>query len=420
VLNNDTIVTEGWLGGLLDVLGAHPDAGIVGPVTNYASGPQVLPDATYGSVAEMERFAAARAAEHAEESVAARRLVGFCWAMRREVLESIGGFDERFGSGNCEDDDYCLRAAQHGWKTRIASGVFVHHAGSRTFRGEGIDYRASLERNFGIFRAKWGLDPAARADQPYPFERLAAGERRPFVPLPSLAGTHVATREGRWFEDAAIVPAPELPGRPPAPATGAASRHRLVVGVLGDGEPGPGPRDLLARHGHAGEPPRWRTTADVAERLRQGGRVLLLGPDVVVPEEALRELVAVATSDPRLAAVGPVAAAAPSTQRGGPPGARAAEADRIARKRRRRDAGRWDEVPHLGGFCLLLDAAACAAAGGLDESRPLADALLELFGKLRASGALVARARGAWVHHEHLDEIEGRGYDTRVEALAQR
>ena len=50
LLNNDTIVTEGWLGGLEDVLDAHPGAGIAGPVTNYASGPQVLFPHVYGAL----------------------------------------------------------------------------------------------------------------------------------------------------------------------------------------------------------------------------------------------------------------------------------------------------------------------------------------------------------------------------------
>jgi GT2 family glycosyltransferase len=42
LLNNDTIVMEGWLSGLLSVLDAYPRAGLVGPVTSYPSGPQML------------------------------------------------------------------------------------------------------------------------------------------------------------------------------------------------------------------------------------------------------------------------------------------------------------------------------------------------------------------------------------------
>src|SRR5262249_90394 len=89
LLNNDTVVAEGRLGGLHDVLDAHPGAGLVGPMTNKASGPQVLLDPSYRTVAEMEEFAARLSREHEGASEAARRIVGFCWLMRREVLEAI-------------------------------------------------------------------------------------------------------------------------------------------------------------------------------------------------------------------------------------------------------------------------------------------------------------------------------------------
>jgi hypothetical protein len=80
------------------------------------------------------------------------------------------------------------------------------------------------------------------------------------------------------------------------------------------------------------------------------------------------------------------------------------------------------DVPHLGGFCLLLDAAAVMRAGGLDPSLPIEDALRQLFARLREGGDRVACARGAWVHHLTLDATEGRDYDGHrvAEAAAAR
>jgi GT2 family glycosyltransferase len=398
LLNNDTVVTEGWLGGLMAVLEEHPSVGLVGPVTNHVSGPQVIEGVTYRTLPEMERFAREHGCAHRGESEPARRLVGFCLLVRREVIDAIGGLDERFGNGNCEDDDWCLRAYQAGWEARIAHGVFVHHTGGRTFAGEGIDYAESLRENFERFKVKWGMHPGARAENGYPFLELARGPRQPSIPLPAIAGRHEATIGGRWIED---------PARS-EPATGQA---RLRVGVLPGGEPDASVRELFARYGHQGPLPVVATSATLATWLDAPGLVLLLGPDVAVSAGALEELTSVCSANPRLAAVGPVAGVAPGPQQTASGAITRREAPRFAEKRRRRYRGRWHEVPYLGGFCLLLRSEKTQAVGGIDATLPLADALFDLFARLRGAGHPLAVAAGSWVHHRSLGEEEGAGYD---------
>jgi GT2 family glycosyltransferase len=200
LLNNDTAVTEGWLAGLMSVLDDHPGVGLVGPMTNHASGPQVAPGVSYRSLPEMEAFAREWAAANAGRSDEARRLVGFCLLARRRVIDDVGGLDERFVLGNCEDDDFCLRAFQAGWRARIARDVFVHHTGGRTFAADGVDYARCLAENFDRFKEKWGMDPAARPENGYPFLELAAGPRRPRIELPVLP-LHLAELGGRWLRD---------------------------------------------------------------------------------------------------------------------------------------------------------------------------------------------------------------------------
>lgn len=406
LLNNDTVVTDGWLGGLMSVLEQHPSAGLVGPVTNHASGPQVI-DVPYRTLPEMERFAREHAGAHEGESEPARRLVGFCLLLRREVVDAVGGFDERFGRGNCEDDDWCLRAHQAGWEARIARGVFVHHTGGRTFAGEGIDYAKCLRENFERFKEKWGMDAAARPENGYPFLELARGPRQPRIELPSIAGRHEAAIGGRWIEDPSAVPAQSAPAPPGAEA----GKVRLRVGVLPGGEPEEAVRELFARYGHRGSPPVVATTATLASWLSAPGLVLLVGTDVTVSGDALEELTSVAAANPALAAVGPVAAVAPRPQRVSGDAITRRDAPRFAARRRRRHRGRWKEAPYLGGFCLLLRAEIVQAAGGLDAGLPLPAALYDLFARLRAGGHPMAVAEGSWVHHASLGEEEGAGYD---------
>ena len=89
------------------------------------------------------------------------RLTGFCLLLRREVLEQIGGFDERYGLGFFDDDDLCVRAQKTGFELLLALNVFVHHFGSRTFAGLGVDSRQQLTDNFARFKEKWGPEEAA-------------------------------------------------------------------------------------------------------------------------------------------------------------------------------------------------------------------------------------------------------------------
>lgn len=160
-LNNDTIVTPGWLDGL--VAWAHhdwPSVGLVGAVSNYAAPPQQVP-AGYNDLRELEGFAARRRQEYAGQAVQVDRLTGFCLLVRREVLERIGGFDEQFGLGFFDDDDLCVRAREAGFRLLLALDVFIHHFGSRTFASLGIDCRQQLQENLERFREKWGAARAA-------------------------------------------------------------------------------------------------------------------------------------------------------------------------------------------------------------------------------------------------------------------
>ena len=75
--------------------------------------------------------------------------------MKRDVIARVGLLDERFGLGNFEDDDYCLRAREAGFRLVIAGDVFIHHFGSRTFVGQGVDFAAAMRHGQQVFEQKW-------------------------------------------------------------------------------------------------------------------------------------------------------------------------------------------------------------------------------------------------------------------------
>ena len=85
------------------------------------------------------------------------KLSGFCLLMKRAVYEAIGGLDERFGIGFFDDDDLAERARRAGFELAVAHDLFIHHFGSRTFYGNGIDAEKLLDENARRFADKWGV-----------------------------------------------------------------------------------------------------------------------------------------------------------------------------------------------------------------------------------------------------------------------
>ena len=183
LLNNDTVVTDRWLSRMLAVFQNHPEAGLVGPMSNYVSGPQLISDVPYRTMEQMHQFAKQIADNHNGQTAESFRLVGFCLMARRAVIDRIGGLDERFGSGNFEDDDFCVRAAVAGFKSLIAKDVFIHHVGGQTFQALNIDYKRSLKRNWDIFRSKWNIPEAVPYGSGYTISWDTRDPSRYYIPL---------------------------------------------------------------------------------------------------------------------------------------------------------------------------------------------------------------------------------------------
>ena len=126
-------------------------------MSNYAAPPQLVEEVPYRDIGEMHRFAAKWRDEHRGKWFTVPKLSGFCLLMKRAVYDAIGGLDERFGLGFFDDDDLAERARRAGFELAVAHDLFVHHFGSRTFAGNGIDAEKLLDENAGRFAAKWGL-----------------------------------------------------------------------------------------------------------------------------------------------------------------------------------------------------------------------------------------------------------------------
>jgi GT2 family glycosyltransferase len=146
ILNNDVILPEGWLEGLLD-FAAEKDVDIVSPAFREGEYNYDIAEYSQGYVKRMCSVARMGIAQ------------GICFMVRRRVFDVIGLFDENFKVGQFEDADFFRRARLAGFVLGTTGRSFIHHFGSATqkaLREEGAKGPYEQE-NRVYYRRKYGL-----------------------------------------------------------------------------------------------------------------------------------------------------------------------------------------------------------------------------------------------------------------------
>jgi O-antigen biosynthesis protein len=146
LLNSDTVAPPRALRKLIEAGDRYPRLAAVGPLSNAASwqtvptlvGPDglfLVNDLPNGMTPDgMDRLC-----EEASTGIVpfVPLVNGFCLAVRRKALGEIGFFDEKnFPVGYGEEDDLCLRAADHGYVCGIATNAYVFHSKSASFTAQ--------------------------------------------------------------------------------------------------------------------------------------------------------------------------------------------------------------------------------------------------------------------------------------------
>lgn len=85
LLNNDVVVSHRWLTNLKRSLYSAPEVGIVGPVTNYASGRQQV-KTDYESLLDFHKAAEITNRSNPQKWLETKRLVGLCFYSKESYL----------------------------------------------------------------------------------------------------------------------------------------------------------------------------------------------------------------------------------------------------------------------------------------------------------------------------------------------
>ena len=142
LLNSDTQVSAGWLDRMIESAQADPRIATVTPWSNNAeicSWPSFCAATPMPPAEQLDRIARAAARLPAEPLPELPTAVGFAMLIRRSAWRSLGGFDAAtFGRGYGEENDFCLRAAAHGWRNVLCPRAFVAHRGNASFSELGL------------------------------------------------------------------------------------------------------------------------------------------------------------------------------------------------------------------------------------------------------------------------------------------
>ncbi|WP_083399114.1 glycosyltransferase [Oceanisphaera psychrotolerans] len=145
-LNSDTIVTKGWISGLVRCFKSDTSLGVVGPLSNAASWqnvPTLLDENHQFAVNELPAgwspddmaLAVRCASKHLYPKVPF--VNGFCFMISRKAFDAVGLLDDvTFPTGYGEENDYCIRVAQAGLSLAICDDTYVFHAKSKSFGHE--------------------------------------------------------------------------------------------------------------------------------------------------------------------------------------------------------------------------------------------------------------------------------------------
>jgi len=154
LLNSDTEFHAGGLDEIVDCAATSDSIGTVTPMSNNATvftyphparPAEALEEASWPEIAAMML-------DQPRSIIDAPTGHGFCLYIKRRVLDEVGLLDEVFGRGYGEENDFCQRAADLGYRNVVANRVFVRHRESTSFGAEKDALRAA---NLVVLRQRY-------------------------------------------------------------------------------------------------------------------------------------------------------------------------------------------------------------------------------------------------------------------------
>ena len=137
ILNSDTEVPPHWIERLMYPIFFMKKVATTTPFSNaglYCSFPEFLKDNNLYKNLTLEEIDKIFQYVNFEKTyIELPSGVGFCMGMNRYVVDEIGYFDEIFDRGFGEENDWCQRAIENGYRNIHVTNLFVYHKHGGSF-----------------------------------------------------------------------------------------------------------------------------------------------------------------------------------------------------------------------------------------------------------------------------------------------
>jgi len=156
LLNSDTEVTEDWLIKLQRCAYGTEDVATVTPLSNNGT---IASIPLFAKVNEIPLGYSLKKYQSLIDKISYKEYpeiptgVGFCLFIKREALDNIGLFDEEsYGIGYGEEEDFCYRCLNYGYKHILCDDVIVYHKSEQSFLDH---YKKISDQRMMLLNAKY-------------------------------------------------------------------------------------------------------------------------------------------------------------------------------------------------------------------------------------------------------------------------
>lgn len=158
LLNNDTIITKPFLQSLEKVIEGK-NVGIVGPSLHFIKNTTSLFDIG-GKINNLFLRTSHKEVKKITDTTPkiVEYISGCCMLIKKQIFTSVGFFDEKFFL-YYEDADFCLRAKEKGYLTKIVPSVVINHSLSKSAGNMSELAIYHLLRSAILFGNRYAKDP---------------------------------------------------------------------------------------------------------------------------------------------------------------------------------------------------------------------------------------------------------------------